>query len=370
MPDGNEILVHLSGATSAGGAQADPNASLGRFYSSSFLHELEGSVTSGGIGGGRTFADSARIGDGVDAHVGKWILFLTGADAVDYATRVEAFDNSTGEFILRDVIPNGLSAGDDYRLFVVGNLFDQATALEAALGHVDHRMVALRNIDTNSAANVRVYLEEVDPGPVAFDLVIDNAAGSHLDYNALTDDEDDPDLSQFYTAARFTRPESRDTPPGQAPAPFVPASGITALPANGTGSAGLWLRRTVRSASRGFESVWKLVVDSTTTGGDPDPLRSGALIVSSVAGLTEALAVNLDRFPRLLGGARVRGVLTAQETGLPLEDETVTFSITAGPGTLAQSEADTDSDGLARVVYISPTDPADVGQTVTIQGEA
>jgi hypothetical protein len=354
-----DIDFYLSGAGSHGGAQADPNASLGAYRSSTKLDELESMFTAVAAVDDLKLVDSARIGDGVDAHVGKWLLIVGGNNAVDYASRITTFDNSSGEFGVFTALPAAVAIGDQYRIFDANNLFDDSSAVEAAAGDVEHRMIYSKNATGIAFTAVRYYLELLEAGSGELEIVADDHAAASDQWQAASvDEEDEPDLSGFWGNAVFERPiiyGGSSQPPGNPGQP------------NGNGNP-IWVRRTLAANTRGMSpTVFKLVLEATNTGGVPDPIRGAALIIFDIAGFTSSLEVTRDRKTYVFGGGRMIATLTAQETGLVVSDEPVTWELTSGPGALNfDGTEETDDDGESSVVYVSPADEAEEGSSVTI----
>jgi hypothetical protein len=360
----SDYTWHLSGATSDNGAQTDPNASLGRFRSSTQLRAINSTLTANASAGALRVVDSAQIGAG--SQVGRWILFMTGAlgGVIGFhASRITGFDSGTGTFHLHDPLPAAGAIGDRYHVFQVASLFDQVTAAESALaaGHADHRMVVGFNGTGSSANDARFHLEEVDPGPVSLELVVDDATAA-TDYGLSALDTDDPDLSLYPEPRRFAAARSRDSIAGRQP--------VQTYNSLNNARTGIWLRRNVEARVFGkTTAVWRLVMTSSTAGVDPNPFASACLLVFGLAGVTRSLAFQIDRRPRILGGARLEATLTGLETGLPMPDELVTFGFT-GPGSISASEDLTDSRGVARVAYTSPVSDSFAGQTLAATAEA
>ena len=352
-----DLDFYLSGAASHGGAQPDPNAALGAYRSSTKLDSIESTFTAIAAAGALRLVDSARIGDGVGAHVGKWLLILSGSNAVTYASRITAFDTTTGGLGVFTALPLAVAVGDYYRIFSPNNLFDDVSATEAAAGDVEYRMIYGKNAMGSALQNARYYLELVEPGGIELALVADDHATASDQWQpAIADESTPPNLSGFWGSAAFTRPLAyggSQQPPNDVD------------PANGCGAA-IWLRRTIPLNSHGIAlTIFKLVVEGT------NPVLGAALIVFGVAGFTPTIEVTRDRKTYVGGGGRITATLSAIETGNPVAGEPVAWSLAAGPGTLYfAGDEETDAVGESAVVYEAPTAEAHVGASVTIAAEA
>lgn len=356
-----DVEWRLSGASSDGGAQSNPALSLGRFASSSTFAWVDSTLTAAASSGAVVVVDSARIGGPVP--VDAWLVFVSGplgGAGGFFVSRVVSLDTTTGAWSLDRALPAGVSSGNRYLVFESGSLFDDVSPIEAAssAGHADHRMVYAWNITGSNLASVRFHLEPVEPGPVAFELVARNVT-TVTDLPAVAVDTDPPSLVNFPQPRRFVEVRGRDTVAGP-----QPASGTLAVQT--AFKVAVWIRRTISPVALGATSVWRLVMSATNTGGDPDPFRSVALLVSRVSGVTPVLSAGFDRRLRVAGGARVEATLRALETGLPLADELLRFEVTGGPGGLVEVEKETSARGVARVSYLSPTSEASAGDVVTV----
>jgi hypothetical protein len=340
---GDQISFLYSGAASLGAAQTDPNASLGGWQSSTNPYHTEGSLTSA-MTLANEFVDTAQIGN-LDVAVGDWILFVTGTNALE-ARKVTAFTSGTGFFRLRDPLPNLGAIGNVYRVHGPNNLFDDVPSSESEVGRVEYRGVFAQQNSGVTLNDPAFYFSLVEGGTSSPEIAADDG---HLTQfpETLSSETDEPDLSLLGTNIRFERPLNY-------------ASAFPAAPATGfwlnTQNRALWLRRTVfANAREEGESVWAVIVETSDTGGDPSPLRSGFLIVFDLDGYPEEIEIEIDRNVYVGGGGRVKAtVLTS--TGVPVENEYVGFSIETGPGTLYDDAGNdvTDENGEVAVTYHGP----------------
>lgn len=367
---GHDVVPYLAVDDVEGTAQPDPSASLGGNRSSTVVYDVQSTLTSNQVDA-RRVVDTARIGDGVDAHVGKWMLFMTGAAAL-HASPVTAFDTATGEFLLRDGTPSLASSGDTYRLHDANEFWDDLDGTDSALGNQHYRLLYLHNETGSSLTTRRVSMRFLHPSGVDFLVAEWDGTADQQGITVIADEETAPDLTELqatpanFQVPRFERP--------------VPDGTFLEVPRGGTrghaiGAAiPVWLTRIVGSSRAESDPVvLQLIHEYANTGGDPDPLVTSMLIVFSVGGLTRNIAFSRDRKLRVGGGARYTVRVTAQESGLPVGGEDVDFDQTAGPGTLSfpsdPLDRRTDSNGESFASYASSTDEADEGQTVTVRGK-
>lgn len=362
----HEVEWFLSGAGSAGGAQPDPALSLGGFRSSTRLDVVQSTFTAAASVGALRVVDSAQIGG---AHAGRWLLVMTGAcggAAGFFATRVSAFDAASGTFGLSDPLPAAISSGNVYRLFDVGNLFDDLSSAEATDGHVDYRMIIARNLTGSGYNGARVRVEQVGVSPRESVEVLARSA-SALDatsYTPVADDETSPNVSGFGgNAAAFSAPFVADDPLGRQP--------VNALNVGVTHNFAMWLRRSTpiqlgRFAGTG---VWKLVVESTTAGVDPNPFAFATLLAFGSDGLGQVRSFGVDRALRIGGGSRL-GVRILDTSGRPIVGEVVRFAVGSGPGVLLEESDETDARGDARVAYLSPESESFAGDAVVLEARS
>lgn len=365
--NGHELVHYLAVDAAEGTAQPDPNASLGGNRSGTAIHEVQSTLTSNQTDA-RKFVDTARIGDGTDAHVGKWALFMTGAAAV-HAAEVLAFDTATGEFVLVDGTPALAASADVYRLYAVNAFWDDFDAGESALGVTQYRLLYLHNETGLAVASPETKLVLLDGAGIDFGVAQWDGTGDQQNITVIPDEETEPDLDELEaannTVPRFEAPlgaTSLHRVPRNTPASYAVGAAVP-----------IWLRRT-GAANRLAKPrvVLQVIHRFTSTGGDPDPLVTSGLLVFGIAGLTPTVSLARDRRLRVGGGARYSVTLTAAESGLPVPGESVDFEQTAGPGTLSfpadPEERETDAAGVSFASYAAPTDEAQEGATVSVEG--
>jgi hypothetical protein len=359
---GDAFAFHFSVESGYLDPQTDPDQSLGGFRSATRVEELESAVTS--VVSTFMFIDTAQIGGGLD-HVGKWMVFVTGNNAVG-ARQILFHDNTTGEIGVAPEWGSTPQVGDDYRISEATGLFDDVSAPECAEGHVDHRCLYLLNSTSVTLTDIRFYLEPLDHSGTNMEVTAGNRSVGTDEVPVSADEEDDPDTDStgaggFTTTTPQRFRSSRD----YASAIEVPSTTSGWNLTNGSTSA-LWIRRTIPSLSKRFDdAAWLLVAEET--GG----VKTAVPIVFNLDGYTAQVTAAFDRTPRTFGGAHITVEVIDADFEFPIEDEDVFIAIDSGPGTLnsAAQPIDTDEDGIARAVYVSPEDDAQAGNTVVIEAK-
>lgn len=361
MP-GNDLRFYGttgSGGTADGDSQPTPANWLGRFRASQTLHEFQSTLTAAQTAQNRHFVvDSSRIGDGAQAHQFKWLLVQTGPAALS-AARIESFDTSTGAFKLDRPTSGSAASGDDYAVFDRNNVWPDVTAQQALQGDERFRCVYFRNEHGAAVSAVRFYLVPLTMGGYEFARI--NQVNNLQPFLQRSDDVTDvldalgqrdpaggPD--QFAGSSGWIRPNGR-----------VNAFGEDASTPNNQGMA-VWLRRTIPAGLRLRRSLAvMLVVDTTTTGSDPDPLRSACIMPFDVLG-TPAASLQRDRYTHVGGGGRLEGAVVESATGLPIPSRPVKFQVAVGDvGSVATDDDPvapydtTDSAGLAAATATIPS---------------
>ncbi|KKK81282.1 hypothetical protein LCGC14_2815010, partial [marine sediment metagenome] len=144
MP-GNNLDWRQSGATGLDTAQTNIAISLGGDRSSTTLFDsalggFESTVTTATTGAGNRHLvkDSARSGDATNAHRGKYLVAVTGANAdVLFLSRVRSFQVVTGVgiFELVDEAPADWGVGVVYRVFDAANIVVRGFTAAELLDH-------------------------------------------------------------------------------------------------------------------------------------------------------------------------------------------------------------------------------------------
>lgn len=352
----------------------DPADWLGRYRAPNTLYSLQSTLTANQTNEGRHLVvDSARIGDGEDAHVFKWLLMQTGANA-KAAARIMAFDDATGAYKLdRALEPGNAAIADIYQLFTPGNVYEDVTAAQAVAGDVRYRCIVCRNQHGAAIANVVFYFKDLGAlsgsefhrfhqySTSANFLQRSDDQTDLFDALGLRDDEGFGD--GFALTSGWNNPFGYGT---------VNMRIIPSFPF--LQNRAIWLRRTIPAGAIRFRRsvAIQIVIESTTAGSDPDPLLGGAIIAFDIEGASVEAVLEADRYVHVQGGARMEGTVLAD--ALALESRPVRFDIRAGDlGTIFTDDdplADydvTDEDGQAFATLIAPTSPAAAGETSFVQ---
>ncbi len=359
---------------SGGGGNSDPLLSFGGAKSATKIEELQSTLTAIQGGDQRIFFDSARIGDGDDTHVDKWILTMN--DDLD-AARVIAFRSSDGRFTLENRLSTQGQIGDIYRLFDLDSLLHEVTALECAQGHTDYRLLYFDNQSGETVNNWGGYHEMKTIGV--------QAAGVGVEL--WSDDDTNP--VEGTPADHLTKPAGTS-----ANSDFTEALdflGILRQPQQGaTGNSmtdgswrNLYVRRIVPSNARRQPYAAVLIVIEVTDQ-SPGQVRSGVLLPFGLLGFTPEVTISRDRGPiltqqqlddgygssvRVGHGARYSALVKAQETGLPVPSLEVGWALD-GPGQLYTDEAPvTDGDGISTITYSAPSETTKTRQTIALDSE-
>lgn len=360
------------GGTFDGDAESNPANFLGRFRSSTLLHEFQSALTSTQTNETRhIIVDTSRIGDGADVHALKWLLMSTGTNALS-AARIMAFDDATGTFKLdRRLGPGNALATHEYTVFPRNNVFPDVTPAQAAAGDLRFRCIAMRNEHGAIFTNFRVFFVPLMTSGVEFASITqaENPTGSLF----ISRDDGVTDILDSL-GQRFTNPSlpaedgfrSSSTwwsALADAQAVF-PVSGVVPLDVGLNFSVGIWLRRTIPSAVRFRRSIaFMLIAISDVGGSSPDPLAGAVIISFDIEGLTPTATLTVDRFLHIEGGARLLG--NVQADGAPLVGRPVRFAVRPGDQGVIVTEDDpapgydvTDENGDVFATFFSPTNPA------------
>lgn len=378
MPGDDLVFYGTTGPSgvSSGDSQPDATQWLGRFRASQRLDELESTLTANQADESRhVFVDSARIGDGFEAHQLKWIAIQTGPAALS-AARVMSFNDATGVFKLDRRLSASAQSGDVYRLFAPNNVWPDVEAQAAQDGEVRYRCVVLQNGHGNiTNANLkRIYLAPLDMGGLDFARF---HQGSTIGSPFLQRDDDQTDLFTFTgTRDPLGGPDNFD---GSGPwlAPYSLDAADVDVRGNSTWvlnqDCAIWLRRTIRAGSLLRRSVAvQVIFETDLSGSDPDPLSASAIMVYDVLGDEITGSIERDRYTHVLGGGRLTG--RALVSGAALVDRPVQWGIRLGDeGTIHTDDAPvagfdtTDEAGEVQATYRSPSDLGLVGDEVGLR---
>jgi hypothetical protein len=355
----DQITFELSG----GAANSDPLLSFGGAKSGTPVEELQSTVTTNQGPDLSIFFDSARIGDGDGTHVDKWILFITGPNALS-AARVIDFRSADGRFQLEFRMPSTSVVGNIYRLFDLNSLFHEVTEAECASGHTDYRLVYCTNTSGDAATKWQGYLRDVGIGPswAGVDFEIFSKENSSPVEGTPANEETPP--AGLDAVERFTRTLAYYGFPS--PQPFRQRTHAQGF-GGGTWRA-IYVKRIVPENQRRQPfAVCMIVVEMLDAG--LTTVSCGCLLPFGLLGFTPEIAITRDRGPILTGqqladgydsairvghGARFAAEIRAQETGLVVPDLEVGWSLD-GPGQIWTPPGPiTDVNGVAKATYSAP----------------
>lgn len=384
MP-GNDIRFY--GTTGPGGsfdgdAESNPANFLGRFRSSTLLHEFQSDLTSNQAASTRhIIIDTSRIGDGANVHALKWLLMSTGGNALS-AARIMAFDDATGLFKLdRQLGPGNALNNDEYTVFPRSNVFPDVTEAQAAAEDTSFRCIAMRNEHGATFTNFRVFFVDLMTSGVEFASITQAENPTGLSFISRADGVTDilDSLGQRFTNPAlpvedgFRSSSTWHTALADAQAVFPANTPFLPLDIALNASVGIWLRRTMPAVRFRKSIAFMLIAISDVGGSDPDPLAGAVIISFDIEGSTPVPTLTVDRPIHIAGGARLNGsVLTP--SGAPIVDRPVRFAIQAGDeGTIVTSNnpatdfETTDENGEAVGTFKSTSNPAFEGALSTIQ---
>ncbi len=369
MPGNNLVFYGTTGPGGGadGGSQPDRSLWLGRFRAAQTLHELQSTLTSAqGARDRHIVVDTVRIGDGAQVHRLKWLVMLTGPAALS-AARIESFETTTGAFKLDRRLGATAAIGDDYAVFDRGNVFPDITPAQGRNGDERFRCIFLRNEHGVAITNVTIHFSAVSLDGQQFARF--HQGGSPAVQPFLQRSDGITDLfDAFGQRDPAGGPDNFADSGGWVQTLGAAAADVTVGSIANNAGVAIWLRRTLLPAQfRLRRSVAIQVVAITDiSGSDPDPLVGSAIVAFDMLADQPAPVLVVDRVPRIPGGARLEGVVTAG--GDPLVDRAVRFAVKAGDvGTIvAINDPDddfvtTDDDGDADATFLSPLDPGEVG---------
>ncbi len=360
-------------------AQGDPNASLGGFRSITSIAEVESTFTS--VTSDRIVIDTTLpAGD----FTGYWMVALETNlnQAREIVTYVEGSNTMTLDF---DFDSTPLS-GDRYWLFAPNGFFDSFDVSDCRSRDPRHRLTYIYNSTGGQLDDIRVYVKDIQSGPVHCDVAMavhTFGQNEHFDVDDISDENDPPVLFNTDTgiwgpAQDFVRKRDFDAADVGSPFGTGTASGEKSIRDSGTSvnaDRPIWVRLSfdpddpIPLPSRVVFQVFIDSEDGTTV--------SSFMVIADVDGVPEQVIPLVDRRLRIAGGARLSCIVTDSIAPFePVPGRTIRIEKTAGPGTLnpqaksVQEAAIPAADGEPiRRVYVSPTDPGDVGMTVTFSFE-
>lgn len=377
MPGGDLMFHGTTGdeASADGASQPDQSQWLGGHRAAELLWEFQSSLTAAQTDRSRhVIVDSSRIGDGEDVHALKWIAIQTGTNAFA-AARVAAFASATGTFKLdRALGPGNAQISDVYRVFEPNNVFASVSSAEALAGSTTYRSIVIRNLHGASLSNARCYFVplETDGSEIRLTQPAGNAIGGSA-FLSRADELTDP-LNSLGNSDPMGGADQFDGCNSWRPLPLSDAATQNAAGLwTNTLNIPLWLRRIVEIGQRSRSSVAvQLIVLTDTTGSDPDPLGSSAIIAWDVGLGSLAGEFARDRYVHRGGGTRLTALVTS--ASIPVASIPVQFGVRPGDLGAISSDDDpepdfgtTDENGEAGLTFISPEAESADGTTSRIQ---
>lgn len=341
---------------SNGASRSDPENSIGGAATTTVVHEFEGTSTANTAAGHNRLQDTGRNGDGAGAHDGKYLMIVTGPDDNHlFVSRIDEFFDSPAVFQLENPIPDAVTSGDVYRIFTGEDLFDDVTAAECAAGSTKYRAIYAHQASGAAITDCAVYLKLIDHGPTIFEVKADNNNGI---LTLLADEDTGPADDNLYNGDRFSSPIQFAEADHDQPAFDIAASSLSF----GTGqSVGSYVKRTTPANSVSKDHVVGLLVIEGTSSSPAQQVRTGCVLAFALDGFTPSITLQRDRIVRIKGGARYTATVEAVETGLPVPEIDIAWSLSplTGLGSLEVEDApQTDVNGKAGATYTSPVNPA------------
>ncbi len=374
----NEDLFNPRLATATfGGTQGDPNASLGGQRSITPIADHEGTFTS-------VTNDRVVIDTGLPAgdFTGAWLVFLD--TNLNEVREIIDYDEGTNTMTFAEELPSTPVVSDAYWLFQPNGLFTSFDADQCRRRASKHRLGYFYNDTVVEIEEYRCYVKDIRAGPIICDIAMaihDFAQAEHFDVTDISDEEEAPSLNELGSqtfgadgAQDFLHARSRDlagrSPYGDA-GPGDQRS-IRSVPTTGSvhGDRPLWVRLSFDPDSPiplPTRVVFQVVIDA-----DDGTVVPSFLVIVDVEGVPEFINPVVDRRLRIAGGARLSCIVTDTDAvGEPVPGRTILIELGSGPGTMnpVSDTVQRDDGEPIRRVYLSPTDPGQIGQTVTFDFE-
>ena len=352
----------LSGAGSLNGASS-PAASLGAFRSSDTLYEFESTVTTVQTAQSRRIVrDSARSGDAINLHRGKYLVAVTGSNAdLFYASRIIAFEVNGGDgvYTLEEAAPANFGVTDDYRVTDAGNIFEDVTAAEARAGLETFKIIYLYNATGGNLTGLRFYLVPLNPSGSQVQFLV--STGNDENLLTMPDRTTDP-RDQWGKVDPDAGSEFNDDNPMSGPVTSASASPSIGRTVNNGTSIALILRREILAGTVKRKSSSFLLI------AEEGSLVSAQPFIWNVDGNPSTLSLQNDRDVFISGGCRLKAT-ALDDLGNTQEDRSTFFDVLVGGGTIVNQSGDhqTDSDGEVSVTYRSPSVGVTDGDPLTFQ---
>lgn len=353
MAAGN-FAFHAELAKVGGGAQTDPNDSLGGQRSGTNVEDLEGTITA--VASTSVFTDSSQIS--AADWTGAWLVFYDGTLNVNVAREVVDFDDSTGEFTVSPTLPELPVVAQRFRAFRPNGLFD-AFSSDKSVSMVDRHRLSFAFSDTTFVSAVGFWVRDLQPGPLTLELAASPKVNDII--TAIGDESQAPDI--VTSAGGLINPPASG-PSGSQQVWLRPAEYATQVPVQGGSrqlsnqAKALWLRLRWRGGSqlpRPQRCVFQVMLDTTTASS-----TGSFMVVVDILGPVLEFGLGPDRALRIAGGARVQANVRDVVTQAPVPDYTATIELVApSPGSIGPQNQDvtTDDGVVLERVYTSPVVP-------------
>jgi len=364
-----ELFQARLAASSFNAAQPDPNASLGGFQASTLIADVDSQLT-GVVPGEQILTDTALPAS--PDLVGWWIQMVTGASQNE-VRRIVDWNGGIQRLTVDRAFTN-VTVGDYYQLFQPNGFFSALDAAVCRDRSAVHRLAYMRNETGGLLSDVRVYVQEIQAGPLNCEVAMATTPSPQLanfDVDDLASQTDTPPIrasSGFGSSTQqFGDPRSYVAANGGSPFGSATDREIrdvaTLFP-----DRPIWIRLSFDDDAPlpiPAQCVFQVFVESA--GGT----ASSFLIVVDVEGVPEEVVGVVDRIPRIGGGARLSALSRDSVSEEVVPGRSVNITIDSGPGSLnPQDLSEVPEDGSpVRRVYVSPTDPAQAGQNVTFDFE-
>lgn len=342
----HQLVWQLSG----GASNVDADLSLGGAHSNITIRTSEYTLATGAAAG----AVRLTVPTVTTSHFPGAIHFRDGNCGGFFTIITAISPGSPGTIDILDPLPFSCSPGDLLDIYATATLrqpFQETTALESAEGTTQSIGIYLSNISGSTVSNLRLWIEDYNPGHTIHEIAVGNDTSHVLNTKATLYAE--PDLSGMMSgggSAKFGRPRSY----GEG-YPNVNISVPKTCP--------IWLKRIV--PANALRLSWQTVAIVAGNG----VVEVRLILHWNTVGFTPVVVVDHAPSLYLRGGTRFKARVSAQETGLQVPGAPVSFSLVSGPGTFyppaAPSETDEDGNCFAR--YSSPEDVGEIGQNVTVE---
>lgn len=361
MAGSTSLDWRLSGAGILNGAST-PAASLGAFRSSTTLYEFGSTVTTAQTAQSRRIVrDSARSGDATNLHRGKYLVAVTGSNAdLFFASRIIAFEVNGGDgvYTLEEAAPANFGVADAYRVTDAGNIFEDVTAVEARAGLETFKIIYLYNTTGASMTGLRFYIVPLNPSGSRVQFLV--STGNDENLLTMPSRTSDP-TDQWGKVDPDAGGEFNDDNPFSDPIESGSAAPIISRTLNNNNSIAVILKREILAGTVKRKSSAFLLV---AVG---DTLVSAQPFVWDVDGNPYTVSLQNDRHVYVAGGCRLTATVE-DDQGDAQEGRSAFFDVLVGGGTITDQSGDhqTDSDGEAKVTYLSPTGATD-GDPLTFE---